>query len=39
MPDAFEEAKSVASTLDSRSVYRRIGMLKYFHFNDISQPV
>jgi hypothetical protein len=27
MPDAVEEAKSVAYTLDTRSVYTRIGKL------------
>jgi hypothetical protein len=35
MPDAIEEAKSVAFTLDTRSVYNRIGMfilLKFISF-------
>jgi hypothetical protein len=30
MPDAIEEAKSVAFILDTRSVYNRIGMFILF---------
>ena len=32
MPDAIEEAKSAAFTLDTRSVYTRIGKESYFLF-------
>ncbi len=32
MPDPIEEAKTVAYVLDTRSIYNRIGKLKFFIF-------
>jgi hypothetical protein len=32
MPDAVEEAKTVAFILDTRSVYTRIGIESFFSF-------